>query len=338
MDNLAKEELNEKMKTNYWRDRNVLVTGATGILGSSLTAKLVEEGANVVCLIRDHVPKSNFYLMDLDKKTIIVHGALEDYFAVERAMNEYEIDTCFHLGAQAIVGTANRSPMSTFESNIKGSWIVLEAARNSRLLKRLVVASSDKAYGDQDKLPYTEEDPLQGSHPYDVSKSCVDLLARSYYITYGVPLAIARCGNFYGGGDLNFNRIVPGTIKAVIAGDNPVIRSDGKPLRDYFYVLDAVNAYLTLGENLDRGEIRGEAFNFGTGKPVTVLELVKKIITLSGRESLKPIILNEAKNEIKAQYLSTEKARRMLKWAPKYTLEEGLKETIRWYTEYFGRT
>ena len=325
------------MKTSYWKDKNVLVTGATGILGSSLTARLVEEKANVVCLVRDFVPKSNFYLMGLDKKVNIVNGPLEDYFLIERTLNEYEIDTCFHLAAQAIVGTANRSPLSTFEANIKGSWNVLEAARNSKLLKRLIVASSDKAYGDQEKLPYTEKDPLQGSHPYDVSKSCVDLLARSYYVTYGVPLAISRCGNFYGGGDLNFNRIVPGTIKAVLANENPSIRSDGKPLRDYFYVLDAVNAYLTLGENLDRKEIKGEAFNFGTGKPITVLELVNKIIALSGKKNLKPVVMNEARNEIPAQYLSSDKAKKMLGWSPRYTLDEGLKETMVWYSEYFRR-
>ncbi|MBN2251906.1 MAG: GDP-mannose 4,6-dehydratase [Candidatus Altiarchaeota archaeon] len=319
---------------NFWIDKNVLVTGATGILGSWLTKRLIDEKANVVCLIRDYVPRSNFYLLGLDGNAGIVNGRLEDYFTIERALNEYEIDTAFHLGAQAIVKTANRSPLSTFEANIKGSWNILEAARNSELLERLVIASSDKAYGTQEKLPYTEKDPLQGSHPYDVSKSCVDLIAQSYYRTYGLPLAVARCGNFYGGGDLNFNRIVPGTIKSVLEDKDPVIRSDGTPLRDYFYVLDAAGAYITLAENLDRKDVKGEAFNFGTGKPVTVLEIVKKIIDLSGKTSLEPVVMNEARNEIPAQYLSSDKAKKTLGWQPAYELEKGLAETIDWYKKF----
>ncbi len=325
------------MKNDYWKDKNVLVTGATGILGSWLVKRLADENANVTCLVRDHVPRSNYYNLGLDDRVSVVHGLLEDYPTVERAFNEYEIDSCFHLGAQAIVQTANRSPLSTFEANIKGSWNVFEAARNSRLLKRLVVASSDKAYGDQEKLPYTEKDPLQGSHPYDVSKSCVDLIARTYYVTYGVPLAVARCGNFYGGGDLNFNRIVPGTIKSLLLGEAPVVRSDGTPLRDYFYVLDAVSAYMTLCEGVDRREIKGEAFNFGTGKPVTVIELVNRIIDAYGKKGARPVVKNEASNEIAAQYLSSEKAKKMLGWGPKYELDQGLKETIAWYRDHFKK-
>ena len=319
----------------YWKDKNVFVTGATGLLGSWLVKALVDKGANVVCLVRDIVPKSNLYLNGYYKKVIIVNGRLEDYFLIERTLNEYEINTIFHLGAQTIVGTANRSPLATFESNIKGTWNVLEAARNSEIIERIIVASSDKAYGEHEKLPYSEDMPLKGKHPYDVSKSCADLIAQSYYNTYNLPVGITRCGNFYGGGDLNFNRIVPGTIKSVLNNERPVIRSDGGYIRDYIYILDAVEAYLFLAEKLDNPTIRG-AFNFSNESQVTVLDLVKMIFKQMNREDLEPLILNEAKSEIKHQYLSARKAREMLGWKPKYNLETGLRETIEWYNNFFG--
>jgi CDP-glucose 4,6-dehydratase len=319
----------------YWKDKNVFVTGATGLLGSWLVKALVDKGANVVCLVRDIVPKSNLYLNGYYKKVIIVNGSLEDYFLIERALNEYEINTIFHLGAQTIVGTANRSPIATFESNIKGTWNVLEAARNSEIIERIIVASSDKAYGEHEKLPYTEDMPLKGKHPYDVSKSCADLIAQSYCNTYDLPVGITRCGNFYGGGDLNFNRIVPGTIKSVLNNERPVIRSDGGYIRDYIFIPDAVEAYLFLAEKLDKPAIRG-AFNFSNESQVTVLDLVKMIFKLMNREDLEPVILNEAKSEIKHQYLSARKAREMLGWKPKYNLETGLRETIEWYNNFFG--
>jgi CDP-glucose 4,6-dehydratase len=296
---------------------------------------LVDKGANVACLVRDIVPKSNLYLNGYYKKVIIVNGSLEDYFLIERALNEYEINTIFHLGAQTIVGTANRSPLATFESNIKGTWNVLEAARNSEIIERIIVASSDKAYGEHEKLPYTEDMPLKGKHPYDVSKSCADLIAQSYYNTYNLPVGITRCGNFYGGGDLNFNRIVPGTIKSVLNNERPVIRSDGGYIRDYIFIQDAVEAYLFLAEKLDKPAIRG-AFNFSNESQVTVLDLVKMIFKQMNREDLEPVILNEAKSEIKHQYLSAKKAREMLGWKPKYTLEKGLAETIVWHKKFFG--
>jgi CDP-glucose 4,6-dehydratase len=296
---------------------------------------LVDKGANVVCLVRDIVPKSNLYLNGYYKKVIILNGRLEDYFLIERTLNEYEINTIFHLGAQTIVGTANRSPLATFESNIKGTWNVLEAARNSEIIERIIVASSDKAYGEHEKLPYTEDMPLKGKHPYDVSKSCADLIAQSYYNTYNLPVGITRCGNFYGGGDLNFNRIVPGTIKSVLNNERPVIRSDGGYIRDYIYILDAVEAYLFLAEKLDNPTIRG-AFNFSNESQVTVLDVVKMIFKQMNREDLEPLILNEAKSEIKHQYLSARKAREMLGWKPKYNLETGLRETIEWYNNFFG--
>ena len=318
----------------FWKGKEVFITGASGFLGSWLTKTLVGKGANVTCLIRDLVPSSYLNLSGTIKQVNVVYGCLEDYSVIERALNEYEIDSCFHLGAQAIVGAAVRFPMSTFESNIKGTWNILECVRQNRKVKRVVVASSDKAYGTKGKLPYKEDNCLQGMHPYDVSKSCTDLLAQSYYHTYGVPVAISRCGNFYGGGDLNSSRIVPGTIKSLILDQHPLIRSDGTYIRDYFYIEDVVDAYLSLGENVDREEIVGQAFNFGTGQPITVLDLVKLIIRISGKHHLKPVILNEAKNEIKEQYLSSEKARNLLSWEPRFSLEEGLKRTYKWYEAF----
>lgn len=320
--------------TDYWRNRNVLVTGCTGLLGSHLTGMLVDQGANVVGLVRDMVPKSNLIQTGIYDKINIVRGCVEDFFTVERALNEYEVDTVFHLAAQTIVGIANRNPLSTFESNIKGTWCVLEACRRVPTVKRIVMASSDKAYGDQEKLPYDETSPLKGSHPYDVSKSCADLIAYAYYETYKLPVCITRCGNFYGAGDLNFNRIVPGTIRSVLNNEPPTIRSDGTFIRDYFYVKDAALAYLHLAEKMEDPKIHGEAFNFSNELQVSVLELTSKILKLMSRTDLEPVILNQATNEIKHQYLSAKKARELLGWKPKYNLDDALKETIEWYTEF----
>jgi len=319
----------------FWENRNVFVTGCTGLLGSWLTKELVNKEANVIGLIRDWVPKSNLIYANIDKEIISVRGEIEDYFLLERVLNEYEIDTIFHLAAQTIVGTANRNPISTFEANIKGTWNILEASRRAPLVKRIVVASSDKAYGDQEKLPYDENTPLEGKYPYDVSKSCADLLCRAYYETYKLPVCVTRCGNFYGGGDLNFNRIVPGTIRSALNNESPVIRSDGTLVRDYFYIEDAVEAYLLLAEKMENKEIQGEAFNFSDELQITVLEVVEKILKVMG-SNLKPEILNEATNEIKHQYLSAKKAREILGWKPGYTLEEGLRRTIKWYREFLA--
>lgn len=321
---------------DYWKDKNVFVTGCTGLLGSWLTARLVEYGASVVGLIRDLVPRSNLYEAGVDASINVVRGALEDFAVLQRALNEYEIDTVFHLGAQTIVGTANRSPLSTFEANIKGTWNVLEACRVSTLVKRIVVASSDKAYGKQEILPYSEEAPLQGRHPYDVSKSCADLLCRAYYETYGLPVCVTRCGNFYGGGDLNFNRIVPGTIRSVLESTPVIVRSDGSYVRDYLYIEDAVDAYLLLAEKMDEQVIQGEAFNFSCENPITVLELVARIMQLMG-SSEQPRVLNQATNEIPEQYLSARKAARFLGWRPQCVMEEGLRRTIAWYERFIGK-
>jgi len=315
----------------FWQNRNVLVTGCTGFLGCRLTRELVDQGASVVGLVRDIVPTSPLHLERTDEKLSIVHGCIEDYAAVERAINEYEVDTVFHLAAQAIVGVASRSPLSTFESNIKGSWVVLEACRNSPLVSRVVVASSDKAYGNHDTLQYEEDFALQGDHPYDVSKSCADLIARTYHNTYSTPVCITRCGNIFGPGDLNFNRIIPGTIRSILQNKRPVIRSDGSPLRDYVYVDDVVDAYLSLAEKMDDKSIHGKGFNFGTGAPVSVLELTNSMLEVAGREDLKPDVQNSASGEILHQYLSSELASALLGWKPTKLLEQRLLETLEWH-------
>ena len=321
----------------FWRNKKVFVTGATGLLGSCLVDDLMQRGANIVALIRDNVTKSLLFQSGNIDKITSVHGCLEDYLTIERTLNEYEIDSIFHLGAQTIVGTANRSPLPTFEANIKGTWNVMEAARVSKLVKRVIVASSDKAYGTQKVLPYTEDAPLIGRHPYDCSKSCTDLISQAYANTYGTPIAITRCGNLYGGGDLNFNRIVPGTVRSIYQGEAPIIRSDGTFIRDYFYVKDAVKAYIALSEMLGEeggGKVaNGEAFNFSPEIRVTVLELVELILKLM-QSDLKPVILNEVKGEIKNQYLDSTKAKTMLGWKTQWTFEESLLETIEWYTKF----
>jgi CDP-glucose 4,6-dehydratase len=252
---------------------------------------------------------------------------------MERALGEYEIEVVFHLAAQTQVQIANRNPLSTFESNIRGTWDLLEACRRSPKVKSVVLASSDKAYGDQTVLPYKEDMPLLGKHPYDVSKSCADLIAQSYAHTFGVPVAITRCGNFYGGGDLNWDRVVPGTIRSVIRGDRPIIRSDGKFVRDYFYVEDGAAAYMLLAERLlENSKLRGAAYNFSNEAQISVLELVDAILGKMGSK-LKPEIQNQASNEIRHQFLSAERARTELNWKPMFTLDAGLEKTIAWYRE-----
>ena len=322
--------------SDFWGDRPVLVTGATGLVGSWLTRRLKDARAAVVCLIRDWVPQSELVRGGTIEHVTVVRGDVRDREVVERALGEYEIDTVIHLAAQTIVGIANRNPVSTFESNIQGTWNLLEACRRSPAVKSIVVASSDKAYGDQEKLPYDENTPLEGRHPYDVSKSCADLIAQAYAKTFGLPVAVTRCGNFYGGGDLNWNRIVPGTIRSVVRGERPVIRSDGKFVRDYFYVEDGAAAYMLLAEQLySRPELRGQAFNFSNEIQITVLDMVQRILR-SMESKLEPEVRNEANNEIRHQYLSAGRAREMLNWSPLFTLDQGLQHTIRWYQEYLA--
>lgn len=315
--------------------RRALVTGASGFVGSWLVKALLDRGAEVVALVRDMDYRGEFARSGAYRRVSIVSGRLEDYSAVERAVNEFEPDTVFHLGAQAIVGPALRNPLPTFEANIRGTYHLLEACRvHARLIRAVVVASSDKAYGDHDRLPYTEAHALVGRHPYDVSKSCTDLLAATYHHTYGLPVAIARCGNVYGGGDLNWSRIVPGTIRSLVRGERPVLRSDGTMVRDYFYVEDAAAAYLALADRLDRPGVAGGAFNFSNEEPVTVTRIVDAIREVMGARELPPVVLGTASGEIKAQALCAARARSVLGWSAGYDLTAGLHPTVAWYRAY----
>lgn len=321
-----------------WRGRSVFVTGAGGFVGSCLTKRLVEQGAQVTVILRDEPRQSNFRLLGLDQQVNVVHGSITNQGLVERILNEYEVDTCFHLAAQAIVGIANRSPISTFESNIAGTWCVLEACRVSPGIERVVVASSDKAYGSQPVLPYTEEMALLGVNPYDASKACTDILARSYQRTFAMPLAIARCANIYGGGDLNFSRLIPGTIRSVLNRERPVIRSDGTPIRDYLYVDDAVAAYLTLAERASQTPVRGDAFNFGTDSPICALDLARLILEIAERPDLEPDVrgVGPPAGEIDKQYLDSGRAWTTLGWAARVRLRDGLRRTLAWYRNFLA--
>lgn len=330
-------KISTSKKPNYWVGRKVFVTGCSGLLGSLLTHELIDRGAEVVGLMRDWVPSSRLVTDGTVNRMTLVRGDIEDIEVLERVLSEYEIQSVFHLAAQAIVGTANRNPIPTFKSNIAGSWNLFDACRRVTSVEAVVVASSDKAYGTPDKLPYDESMPMNGCHPYDVSKSCTDLLARTYYATYGLGICITRCGNFFGGGDLNFNRIIPGTIRSVLKGQRPIIRSDGTMVRDYIYVRDVVDAYLMLAEAMQDSSIHGEAFNFSTESNHNVLELTQRILQVMGQTDLEPVVLNEASNEIQDQYLSAEKARTVLGWEPRFTLDDALTETVDWYRAFLAR-
>jgi CDP-glucose 4,6-dehydratase len=319
----------------FWRDRPTLVTGATGLVGAWLVRRLLSLRADIVCLVRDWVPSSELVRGDMLAHVKVVRGDVRDQALLERALGEHEVASVIHLAAQTIVPIANRNPVSTLESNVAGTWAVLEACRRSPAVAQVVVASSDKAYGKRDRLSYDEETPLRGGHPYDVSKSCADLIAQAYGATYQLPVVISRCGNFYGGGDLNWSRIVPGTIRSVLRGERPVIRSDGQYVRDYFYVEDGAAAYTLLAESLAADpRLRGRAFNFSDESPVSVLALVRRVLALMGSD-LEPKILDEATHEIREQCLSAARARDELGWRPLFSLDEGLRRTIDWYRDFF---
>lgn len=324
------------MRTEFWRNRPVFVTGATGLLGGYLVTELVELGASVVALVRDGVPGSRLQRSGLTGRINTVHGAVNDMGLIRRTMAEYSVQTVFHLAAQTLVGVAKQDPIGTLEANVQGSWVILEAARQAKVAQ-VLIASSDKAYGDTLDLPYRETLPLAGRYPYDVSKSCVDLISTMYAVTYGLPVGIVRCANLFGGGDLNFNRVIPGAIKAAILGEPFEIRSDGKFVRDFLYAEDATDAYLTVAENLAvNPALYGEAFNFSLEVRLTVLDMVDLIKKLGGRPDLEVLVRNIATNEVREQYASSEKARRVLDWKPRCGLEEGLRRTVRWYQEYFA--
>jgi len=322
--------------SSFWRDRSVFVTGATGLLGSWLVSQLLDADSRVVCLVRDWVPKSERVQNRNIEQVNTVCGDINDRDLLERVLREYEVDVVLHVAAQAIVGTANRDPVSTFSTNIQGTWNLLEACRRSANVSSIVVSSSDKAYGDQEDLPYTEAMPLLARHPYDVSKACGDMIAQAYAATYNLPVAITRCGNFYGGGDLNWNRVVPGTIRSVIRGERPIIRSDGNFVRDYIYIEDAATAYMLLAERLARDTaLYGQPFNFSYEIQLSVLDMVELILRKMG-SSLRPDVLNQASNEIRHQFLSSQRARTVLNWRPRFTLESGLDRTLTWYREFLA--
>jgi CDP-glucose 4,6-dehydratase len=319
---------------SFWQDRRIFITGASGLVGGWLVEALLKQGADVVVLLRDWVPGSRLLTAKLLEKTSIVRGDLSDSKQLERFLCEYEIQSIIHLAAQTVVPIANKNPLSTFESNIAGTWNLLEASRHIKSVESIVVASSDKAYGDVPELPYREDMPLRATYPYDVSKACADMISLSYARTFDMPIAITRCGNFFGGGDLNWNRLIPGTIRSIIRGQSPIIRSDGTLIRDYIYVEDAVNAYMTLTKELSLNpELKGEAFNFSNETQRSVLDLTKTIIRLL-ESNLTPSIQGQNHGEIQAQYLDSTKAITRLGWMPKFGLEEGLKKTISWYKPY----
>jgi len=319
---------------DFWRDRPVFVTGATGLVGSWLVRRLLDSRAVIVTLVRDWVPGSDLVRGGLLERVTVVRGDVRDRDLLERALGEYEIDTVVHLAAQTIVPIAERNPISTWETNVAGTWSLLEACRRAPTVRQIVIASSDKAYGKHDELPYEEDTPLTGRFPYDASKACADLIAQSYAATWDVPVAIARCGNFFGGGDLNWSRLVPGTIRSILRAERPVVRSDGTYVRDYLYVEDGAAAYALLAERLARdSQCRGRAYNFSTENPLAVLDLVDRILLLMG-SNLRPDVRGEACGEIRRQTLSAARARRELGWQPAFTLDDGLSRTIEWYRSY----
>lgn len=322
--------------TSFWNNRTVFVTGATGFVGAHIVGHLVEKGARVVCLQHDAVRANLLQLFDLHHKTTIVNGSIEDFSLIERILNKYEIDAVFHLAAQALVGAANRSPLSTFEANIRGTYLLLEACRQSETVKRIVVASSYTAYGSHDSLPYREDFSLQGRFPYPVSKSCADLISQSFAHSYNLPVTVTRAANTYGSGDLNLSRIIPGTIISILKGENPIIRSDGTPIREFIHVDDVVRGYLLLAENIEKAQ--GEAFNVGTNERVQMIDLVNLILEITGKtETLPPKIMLKTKieREIDAQYLSTEKINEFFGWTAEVDLKSGLRQTIDWYQKHF---
>lgn len=323
--------------SNFWNNRTAFVTGATGFVGAHVARMLVEQGANVICLQRDAVRASSLDLFDLRRRVTVVAGTIEDLPLMERILNEYEVEAVFHLAAQAIVGVANRSPISTFETNVRGTYMLLEACRRSETVRRIVVASSDKAYGSHQELPYTEEHALLGLFPYDASKACTDIIARSFAHSYNLPVAVSRFANIYGPGDLNLSRIVPGTFRSLLRNEAPIIRSDGTPIREFVYVDDVAAGYLLLAERID--EVRGEAFNFGADAPISVLDFVNRMIRVAGFENrISPNVLLAGKiaREIDAQYLSADKAASRLGWKEAVSLDDGLARTWEWYREHLA--
>lgn len=319
------------MNKRFWKNKKVLITGFEGFLGSNLTKALIRSGAKIFGL-DIKVNRKHTILAPKDYRRIkAIKGSVADLKLVKDIINRNKIEVIFHLAAEAIVGECHKRPRKAFSTNIEGTWNILEVCRNSENIQAVVIASSDKAYGSHSKLPYTEKAPLQGKHPYDVSKSCADLLADTYAYTYGLPVAVTRCGNIYGPGDFNFSRLIPEAARCILTGKQLLIRSDGKFTRDYVYVDDITDGYILLAEKLQKLKLRGEAFNFSDENPIGVIELVNKIFGAAGKKPNYKI-LNQARYEIRDQYLASAKARRVLNWKPLHSLEKGLKKTLGWYS------
>jgi len=320
-----------------WREVRALVTGGAGFIGSHIARALVKRGAEVFVLDRKFGPSSSFSLMGLEGRVTRIEGDVRDKDAVLEVLASCSITHVFHLAALAVVGEAARAPSVAFDVNVRGTWAVLEAARAYGGCEAILVASSDKAYGEQPRLPYTEDMPLLGSDPYSASKACADIVARSYGLTYDLPVVVVRASNAYGEGDVNMSRIVPSVVVPALRGKRPVLRSDGTLLRDYIYVGDLAEAYLALAERAKEEGVRGEAFNVGSGRPLSVLELTRAILRAVGREDLKPVILGEARGEISRQFVDISRIKERTGWEPKTSLEEGLRRTVEWYRENLGR-
>ena len=319
-----------RMNKEFWINKRVLITGFEGFLGSHLTKTLLTAEAKVVGLdIKTYREETILCQSDYEKMTVY-KGSVVDHRLLREILNKHSIDVIFHLAAEALVVRSQENPCRTFGTNIQGTWQVLETARRYGKIKAIVVASSDKAYGSHKKLPYHEDMPLIANHPYDVSKSCADLISRTYAHTYGLPLAITRCGNIYGPGDFNFSRLIPDAIRCSLTNKTLLIRSDGKFVRDYVYADDIVNGYMLLAEKLPDSKIAGEAFNFSNETPLTVLEVVEEI-SRAGGSKLQYKIMNSAEYEIKRQYLESKKSKNFLEWEPRHTFSEGINETMGWF-------
>jgi CDP-glucose 4,6-dehydratase len=321
----------------FWKNKKVLITGFEGFLGSNLVKALLERKSEVIGLDIKTFRKETILCARNYEKMVVYKGSVANRNLIRGILRKHSINTIFHLAAEAIVNRSQENPLNTFKSNIAGTWEVLEAAREHGKVEAIIVASSDKAYGSHKKLPYCEDAPLIANHPYDVSKSCADLITNTYFHTYGLPVAITRCGNIYGPGDFNFSRLIPDALRCLALDKILQIRSDGTFVRDYVYVDDIVAGYIKIAELIKKKNLSGEAFNLSDEKPITVVKLLREIskFNLCGNK-LRYKIMNTAKYEIKEQYLSAAKARRLLGWKPGYSLEEGLSKTAQWYAEYFS--
>jgi CDP-glucose 4,6-dehydratase len=323
-----------QQEPRFWDGRSVFVTGCSGFLGGWLARALLDHGARVSGLVRGAAAARPLYADGLADRVSTVTGSIGDLTLLCDALAEHDVEVVFHLAAQAITSAARRDPIGTLDTNIRGTWNVLEASRRSGSVKAFVLASSVKVYGAQPSLPFSEDAPLNGCQPYDASKIGAELISSTYHRAYELPVVITRCGNLYGGGDLHWDRIVPGTIRAASEGRRPVVRGGGTPLRDYLYVEDAIDAFLRLAQVAREPAIAGQAFNIGTGASSSELEMTEQILRAMDREDLKPEVLPASPHAIIHQSLATDKLRAATGWTATRELEDGLARTVAWYRDY----